>query len=144
MIVLRAIHNTDLEIKERMAVQAFILGAAKKQHYDLLLDLTNMLIIAGSTSEARKYGKTFAECKVIPTLETIKRRFDKTGTLGVSAFELVVLKELVEFSKQFWNRQPIDLYRRAGMELKAYYAELAETRRKERENDRSEAGVGNS
>lgn len=124
MIVMRNIMNTDLESKELAAVMAFKFGAAEKYHYDLLLDITNMLMVAGSSDQSRAYASNVANKHFIPALKGIKERYDRTGKLGVSAAENNVLRELVEFSKQFWNRQPIELYDTAIRELKAFYKSL--------------------
>jgi len=124
MLVLRNIVNDDLETKEHTSVMVFKYGAADKYHYDMLLDITNMLVIAGSSDKSRAYAKNTAEKHFIPALKGIKDRYDRTGSLGVSAIEANILREIVEFSKQFWNRQPIALYEIAGRELKAFYYSL--------------------
>jgi hypothetical protein len=124
MMVMREIVNTDLESKEYAALIAFKFGAAEKYHYDLLLDITNLLLIAGSSDKSRSYATNVANKHFIPALKGIKDRYDRTGKLGVSAAEINILSEIVEFSKQFWNRQPIELYDTACRELKAYYDSL--------------------
>jgi hypothetical protein len=128
MIVMRTMFNKDLETKELAAVRAFQWGGATEYHYTLLMDMANMLFIAGSTDDSRTYGKEYAVNKAIPALDGIRQRHIRTGKLGVNAQELQVLVELVEFSKQFWMRQPIELYKWAGEELLAYKEELAQQR----------------
>jgi len=125
MIVMREIYNKDLETKELVAVRAFQWGAATKTHYDLLLDLANMLLVAGHTAKEREYAIKYADDIAIPVLRSIKTRYDRTGgKLGVSAAELHVLLVLVEFSKQFWARCPIELYKQCVEELTAFYCSL--------------------
>ena len=38
------------------------------------------------------------------------------------------LVNLVEYSKQFWNRQPIELYEISVRELRAFYQSLTTTK----------------
>lgn len=132
MLVMRFLHNTDLETKELVAVRAFQWGAAKPDHYHTLVDMVNLLILAGSSDDKRTYAKDRAERVYLPALETIKTRFDKTGKLGVSATELKLMLEMVEFQKQFWLRQPSELYHTACNELQAFYDELGTRRAAER------------
>ena len=125
MLVMRAIVNNEMETKELVAVRAFQWGVANKMHYDTLLDMTNMLLVAGHTSAEREYAIKYVDDIALSVMKSIKERYDKTGgKFGVSATELKVLLGLVEFSKQFWNRCPIELFKRCGDELQAYYQSL--------------------
>lgn len=127
MLVMRQIVNADLESKEMAAALAFFWGVAEKSHYDLLLDLTNLLMVAGTSDKKRAYAIEAADKAFIPVLKSIKSRYDKTGKLGVSGAEKHALVNLVEYSKQFWNRQPIELYEISVRELKAFYKSLITT-----------------
>jgi hypothetical protein len=129
MIIMRSIYNKDLETKERVALNKFTMGVAQPADYELFLDMTNMLIVAGTSADDRKYAREYAEGTALPALQGIKARFDKTGKLGLNAQERKTLIALIEFSYQFWARNPIDLYQQCGLELKAYYNELYATRR---------------
>lgn len=131
MLVLRGIRNTELETKELAAALSFKFGSATKSDFHMLLDITNMLLIAGSSSKDRQYVIPHVDNKIMPTLKSIRERYDRTGKLGVSAAESGILVDLVEFSKQFWMRQPMDLYVTCAKELAAYYKELAEKKAKE-------------
>jgi len=124
MLVMRNVRNTELESRELAAAMSFQLGAATSYHYHLLLDLTNLLLLAGSSDKKRQYAVDVANKKFIPVLTNIKERFDRTGKLGVSAQETDVLFDIVEFSKRFWNFVPMELYATCVHELKAFYAEL--------------------
>lgn len=136
MLVMRAIHNKNLETKEWAAVTAFQMGVANKGHFDLLMDMANLLLLAGSAEDGeyatrvyRGAAKLYAEQDLIPMLTAIQKRYNDTGKLGVSAAELKVMRQMIEWSRQFWNRQPIELFHTAAGELKAYYASLAEIRK---------------
>lgn len=127
MLVMRQLVNIDLEAKELVAVRAFEWGVATKTHYDLLLDLANMLLVAGHTDKSREYAIAYVDDRVFPTLRSIKARYDRTGgKLGVTAQERDTLVMLVEYSKQFWARQPIELYKDCADELQAYYTSLVD------------------
>lgn len=132
MMVMRFLHDTDLGLKELTAVNAFTWGVAQPAHYHLLVDMVNMLVLAGSSDDTRTYAKVRAEQVYLPALQTIKARHEKTGKLGVTAKEQRLLKEMLDFSKAFWVRQPTELYAVAGRELKAFYAELDAKRRVKR------------
>lgn len=127
MLVMRQCVNTEMETKELMAVHAFSRGFANGKHFDLLMDIANMLLIGGSLRTEAHYAETYAETVLIPTLTGVKQRYDKIGKLGVNSHELAVMREMVEFSRQFWVRQPIELFHEAAEELRAFYVELHET-----------------
>lgn len=129
MLVTRTLANTEMEIRELQCITAFTLGRAKEQHFDLLLLLMNMLMIAGQTSPERKYALDFAEQRIKPLITSIRDRYGRTGKLGLNAIELQGLRDLVTFNKAFWLRQPGDLYHNAQREVEAYYRELADKRK---------------
>jgi hypothetical protein len=129
MVVMRSIFNKELETKERIALNKFTMGVAQPADYELFLDMTNMLIVAGTSADERKYARDYAETTALPAIQSIKARYDKTGKLGLTAHERKVLINLIEFSYQFWARNPIDLFHQCGRELKAYYNELYAKRR---------------
>jgi uncharacterized protein YukE len=124
MLASRYIANTELELKERMAVTAFSAGFANTQHFDTLLAMTNLMLIAG---EERPAMKSYAE-KIKAVLENIRIRFQATGKLGVNATELKALREMVDASKAFWNGQSTGYFNECVNELNAYYDELQRER----------------
>ncbi|MCB5187404.1 hypothetical protein LG200_05215 [Methylobacillus caricis] len=129
MLVTRTLANTEMEIRERQCINAFTHGVAKEQHFDLLLLMMNLLLIAGQTSPERKYALDYAEQKIKPVIVSIRGRFGNTGKLGVNALELKALRDMVDFSREFWLRQPGELWVYADKEVCAYYDELAAKRR---------------
>lgn len=126
MLVSRFVHNTEMELRERMAVTAFSGGFANTKHFDVLVEMMNLLIIAGSRDEKRKPIKTYAETVIAPALNSIKERYKKTGKLGVSATELITLRQMVDKNKAFWLTQTTGFYNECVDELNAFYQELAE------------------
>jgi hypothetical protein len=128
MIVVRTLHNTGLELRERVAVNAFTQGYATTEHYDLMAYLMNLLLLAGSTDKHRHYAQVYAENTVKPVLESIAERYQKTGKFGVNAQELHVLVQLVDFNKAFWLRQNSDLFHIACAEVDAFFKERSAAR----------------
>lgn len=126
MLVTRTLQNTDMETRERMAVTAFSGGFANTKHFDVLVEMMNLLMIAGSRDKQREPIKTYAETVIAPALNNIKERYRKTGKLGVSAHELVTLREMVDKNKSFWLTQTTGFYNECVAELNAFYMELAE------------------
>lgn len=144
MLVMRNIHDAELDKKELGAALRFKWGTATKSDFDLLLDLLNMMLIAGCTSRQREYIIKFVDDVGMPALKSIKERFDRTGKLGVSGREGAILVDITTISKDFWNRQPIELYDVCGRELKAYYKTLGEKGREIRDADRANLGSDGS
>ena len=126
MLVMRTLHNTELEIRERMAVEALAKGFATENHYNTILDMQGILILAGCTEKHRRYAREYAENVIGPVLISIKERYSRTGKLGCAGGELKILKEFIKFYKSFWVRQPTELYITACEELQKFYDSLKE------------------
>lgn len=126
MLVIRSLHANTLDSKELGAALRFKFGTADKKDFDLLLDLVNMMLIAGSTSKKRAYIIKFIDDVAMPTLRSIRDRHARTGKLGVSANEAKILVDITTRSKDFWDRQPMELYEVCARELNAYYKELTQ------------------
>ena len=124
MLVVRTMNNTGMELQERACILAFSMGVANQKHFDLLLLMMNLLLVAGQTDEKRKYALTYAEVTIRPVMESIKARYKKTGKLGVAGTELQALKEFIEFNREFWKRQPGELYAFAVEQVEEFYKEL--------------------
>lgn len=90
--------------------------------------MMNLLLLAGSTDKHRKYAMEYAENVIKPALEGIADRYKKTGKFGANAEQRKVLIDMVEFSKQFWLRQPTELFEKACLEVDAFFREMAEER----------------
>lgn len=124
MLVTRSLVNTNLELKERAAVNAFSMGYATKEHFFLLQDMVNLLLIAGQSSDTRQYAIDYVEAKIKPIMLSIEERQKRTGKLGVTAQEMLLLREFVDFNKAFWLRQPTELFAVCHAETKAFYQDL--------------------
>jgi hypothetical protein len=137
MLVMRQLRSTELDAKELGAALRFKYGTADKADFDLLLDLVNMMLIAGSTSKQREYAIAYADNVALPALKGVQTRHTRTGKLGVTSEEARILVDITTFSKAFWDRQPLDLYNICAKELKLYYAQLAREREEKRHAERT-------
>ncbi len=115
MLVNRGLIETDIELRERMLVQAFTLGFASTAHYDDLADMRNVLTLAAAYKDD---DSTLAMCNAMRiVMANIRDRHTRTGKIGASGDELQLLREFVGTYRDFWIRQPAELYGRACDEL---------------------------
>lgn len=124
MLVYRTINETKIETKEYMAVHAFAHGFATYQHFDKLLELMNLMLVAGQTDKSRKYIRDYAETKFKPVLQSIKDRHAKTKKLGINADELKELRNMLDVNREFWLKQTGQLYDFCVMQVNQYYKEI--------------------
>ena len=111
MLIKRGLVNDDLEMRERMFVEAFAGGRAEKAHFDELASLYSVLSIA-----ARHKGdeQTLAMCEgMFMAMQNIRARHAETGVLTAEADELALMGEFCTVYRDFWLRQPISLYAKA-------------------------------
>ena len=93
----------EMEITERIAVEAFAGGWAVKDHFDRLADCRDILMLAASEKDDKS---TLAATELgYIALLAIKERHARTGKFGVSGDELATLRLLVDQSGDFWRRQ---------------------------------------
>ena len=118
------IDTTEMELHEHLAIKSFTSGHATEAQYDKLLRMMNMLLIAGQTCKNRRNAIEFADNIIRPTLINIKSRFIKTGKLGTTSHELQALKDMIQFSRQFWIVQNTELWNFCTQQLDAFYLEL--------------------
>jgi hypothetical protein len=128
MLVARGLIENTIEVKERFAVDAFVRGFATKEHYFLLQDVLNLLLIAGGSSGDRKYALDRAESIYKPVMISIEERYNRTGKLGCNAAEIKALRNMINFNREFWMRQPAELFAVCHAETKAFYQEQHKNR----------------
>ena len=119
MLVLRGLVNDDLELRERMSVEAFAQGFANEQHSNTLADMQGSMLIAATVK--KEYASTVAYAKdtVGPVLRSIVKRYQATGKFGCNGDELKILRAFVAKHREFWLRQPVGLYQEAYVQMKA-------------------------
>lgn len=126
MLVMRGLKNDALELRERAAAQAFSGGWATTEHYQMLADMHSVMLLAGSTDDSRKWAWTYCREQIGPTLERIAQRYQRTKTLSATTSERKILGEFVTRYREFWLRQPMELYEAACNALQDHYRELGE------------------
>lgn len=126
MLVMRGLVNDRIEMRERSAIEAFALGYATDEHFDTVAQMQGVLILAGCTSEKRRPVAEYARDVLGKAMESIRARYHKTGKLGCNADELKVLRGFVSIYRDFWLRQPMELYEAACLELQRHYDRQAE------------------
>lgn len=105
----------EVELTERLAIEAFADGAATTWNFNVLSDCRDMLAIAAKMKNA---ADILAVCELgFIALSNIKDRYLEKQRLGVTGDELHALRALVDVSCDFWKRQSGELFRRANVEL---------------------------
>lgn len=115
MLVNRGLIDADLELRERMIVEAFAGGWATTQHFDELADMRNVLTLAAAYKDDPA-ALALCDAMRIP-MGNLRDRHARTGRLGVSGDELQMLRTFAEFYRDWWLRQPVSLYVAACDEL---------------------------
>ena len=116
------------ETKQYACVLAFTNGVAEQTHYDTILFESNLLLVAGQTDKNKKYAVTFIQDEVQPALRSMKERVYKTGKFGVNADELMAIKRLIDFSREFWKKQTGQLYTFCIEQINLFYADCERKR----------------
>jgi len=122
MLVQKHIQPSN-ETKQYACVLAFTNGVAGQDHYDTLLFELNLLLVAGQTDKKKKYAVEFATNELRPALESVKQRVKNTGKFGVNDDELLAIKKLIDFSREFWNKQTGQLYNFCVEQINLFYAD---------------------
>lgn len=115
MLVSRGMINDELELRERMIVQAFAGGWASTQTFDEIADMRNAMTLAAAYKDD---ASALAICEAVrEVMANIRARHGRTGKIGASGDEQQVLREFVGAYRDFWMRQPVELYVQACDEL---------------------------
>ena len=118
----------SLETKQYACVLAFTNGVAGQDHYDTILFESNLLLVAGQTNKKKKYAVDFVQGEVQPALKSMKERVKNTGKFGVNADELMAIKRLIDFSREFWKQQTGQLYTFCVEQINLFYEDCARKR----------------
>ena len=122
MLINRGLQTVAIETQERMLVEAFANGYATTEHYDCLVDMRNVLTLAGNHKDD-KSALAITDAMRIP-LANLRERYARTGRFGVTGDELQLLRAFVDYYRDFWIRQPVSLYEQACDELAKFNASL--------------------
>jgi hypothetical protein len=125
MLVSRGIINDDLELRERMTLQALTDGWATTDTYDEIADMRNVMTLAAAHKDDHS---ALAICDAVRVvMANMRDRYTRTGRIGASGDELRVLRVFVETYRDFWMRQPTELYVQACDDLRIALATPAPT-----------------
>lgn len=111
MLVNRGIINDDLETRERQLVEAFALGFADKIHFDGLADMRNVLLIAAAHRDDTPIVQICRAMSV--AMNAIRDRHTVTSKFGATGEEMKMLRVFCNIYKDWWLRQPVELYESA-------------------------------
>jgi hypothetical protein len=104
----------ELEIAERLALQAFVEGRADTEAFDTLADVRDMLTLAAGSVEG-----VGAICELgYVALANIKDRAEETSVLEATDDEIQALQALVDFACDWWRRQAGTVYATAYNRLR--------------------------
>ena len=116
------------------SMQAFREGWAGPAHFDAMLDTRDLLLLAAKA----KNDSDVVEAARAINLALANIRYSWDGSkFYVSDDELNALQILVDISTDFWNRQSGNLYQMAYIALRKY-------REQQNEDQRKQAGAGES
>ena len=100
MLGSRGLINDELELRERMIVEAFAGGWAGETQYDELTDMRNVLTIA---ADHQRDKSTLAMCHAVRIpMANIRARYAETKRMGITGDELRLLREFLDCYKDFW------------------------------------------
>lgn len=100
--------NPEVSLQERMAVAALRGGWSTTEHFNLLADCRDMLILAANEKNDHA---AIATCDMAGiALMNMKDRHAKLGKIGATGDELQALDLLVDVSEDFWKRQSGGLF----------------------------------
>ena len=117
-LILRKINEHKLETKEWAMFLAFQRGVATPDHYYMIVDIANILMMAGSSDAKREYARQYIKKQIEPVIDAMRERYSRTNKIGCTGPELKKILELIEFNIEFWKRQPGELY---AVVLDEYY-----------------------
>lgn len=126
MLIMRGLRNTELELRERAAVQAFIGGWATTEHFRTLADMQSVMLLAGSSSDSRKWAYDYCREVVGPALQKIAQRYQIGKPLEFTTGERKVLTAFVSRYRELWLRQPLELYEAACVSLQDHYDKMSQ------------------
>lgn len=114
ILVERSVCADEIEMHERMLVQAFTCGWATTHHYDRLANMRNVMVLAAH------YKKDVPAIKVCETLSIVlanmRDHHAATGKIEASGDELSMICLFADAYRSFWKRQNMNLFKAACME----------------------------
>lgn len=105
----------EVELAERMALQAFLGGWADEAQFNVMADCRDLLALAAYAKDVKDI---LAVCDLAyVALISIKDRYADKRRMGASGDEMQALRVLIDVSGDFWRRQSGELFRAAHAAL---------------------------
>lgn len=105
----------EVELTERMSLQAFIQSWADRGQFNILADCRDLLTLAAAHQNDKPI---LAVCEIAGiALANIKDRYLDKDRMGATGEELKALRALVDVSQDYWKRQSGELFRSANLAL---------------------------
>lgn len=114
LMVERSLCEVDVELAERMLIEAFAGGWATTKHYEGLANMRNVLTVAAAYKEAKDVLH-ICDAMRIP-MANLRERYESSGRMGVTGEELKLLRVFADTYRDFWKRQPLALFKAACRE----------------------------
>lgn len=100
--------NPEVSLQERGAILALRGGWATTDHFNVLADCRDMLVLAANEKNDRS---CIAACTLAGiALMNMKDRHAERGRIGATGDEIRALELLVDASEDFWKRQSGGLF----------------------------------
>lgn len=100
--------NPEVSLQERAAIMALRGGWATTDHFNVLADCRDMLVLAGHEKNDQS---VIATCDLAGlALMNMKDRYREKSRIGATGDELQALDLLVDISEDFWKRQSGGLF----------------------------------
>lgn len=125
MLVMRGLVNDKLETRERIAVEVIVGGWGTTEHYQTLADMQGVMLLAGTTDESRKWARDYAHDVIGPVLCKVRDRYRRSGKMSATTGERAALRGFVTRYREFWMRQPFELYEAACQSLQEHYDKMS-------------------
>ena len=110
----------EVEITERMAIQMLLSGTAEPIHFDRLLDVADMLLLAATERRDNDVVEIAHMARI--ALANIADRYRDKGKLGMTGDEAKALDVLVDINTDWWARQSGSLFVSADRALTKFRA----------------------
>lgn len=109
IMVERSLCETDVELAERMLIEAFAGGWANTKHYDGLANMRNVMVLGAAYKEDKA---TLHICDAMwIIMANLRDRYAKTERMGVTGDELKMLRAFADTYRDFWRRQTMHFFK---------------------------------
>lgn len=99
-----ALHSApEVEITELMAIELLSSGLADQRHFNLLLDITDKLLMAAHKKQEQGVVELCHAARL--ALSNIKDRYLERKVIRATGEELKAMRALVDVNTDFWKRQ---------------------------------------